>query len=156
VSRRTSAVKRIPTADPKYNDVLVSRLINTIMRGGKKTVAEKIVYGAFDQITGQVGRDGLEVFHEAMENLRPMVEVQSRRVGGASYQVPIEVRADRRTALALRWLVQYAQTRSGRSMQIKLAQEIADAAGKAGAAFKKREDTHRMAEANRAFAHFRF
>jgi len=156
VSRRTSAIKRIPVSDPKYGDVLVARLINVIMRDGKKTVAEGIVYGAFDQVAGQTGRDGVEVFRDALENLRPMVEVQSRRVGGASYQVPIEVRSDRRTALALRWLVQYAQSRSGRSMENKLAQEIADAASKAGAAYKKREDTHRMAEANRAFAHFRF
>jgi len=146
----------VPVADPKYNDVLVARLINVIMHDGKKTVAESIVYGAFDRIGEQTGREGVEVFREAMDNLRPMVEVQSRRVGGASYQVPIEVRTERRTALALRWLVQYAQGRSGRSMEGKLAQEVMDAAGKAGAAYKKREDTHRMAEANRAFAHFRF
>jgi len=143
-------------ADPKYNDVLVARLVNVIMRDGKKTVAEHIVYDAFDQITAQTEREGVEVFREALENLRPAVEVQSRRVGGASYQVPIEVRSDRRTALALRWLVRYAQSRSGKSMVGKLAQELMDAAGKNGAAYKKKEDTHRMAEANRAFAHFRF
>jgi small subunit ribosomal protein S7 len=156
VSRRSSAIKRVPVPDPKYNDVLVARLVNVIMRDGKKTVAEHIVYGAFDRITEQTQREGVEVFREALENLRPAVEVQSRRVGGASYQVPIEVRSDRRTALALRWLVQYAQGRSGKSMVGKLAQELMDAAGKTGAAYKKREDTHRMAEANRAFAHFRF
>jgi small subunit ribosomal protein S7 len=156
VSRRSSAVKRVPMADPKYNDVLVSRLVNVIMQDGKKTVAERIVHGAFAQIESKSGRDGLEVFHEALDNIRPMVEVQSRRVGGASYQVPIEVRAERRTALGLRWLVQYAQSRSGQSMVDKLAGELMDAASKTGAAYKKREDTHRMAEANRAFAHFRF
>jgi small subunit ribosomal protein S7 len=156
VSRRSSAIKRVPVPDPKYNDVLVARLVNVIMKDGKKTVAEHIVYGAFDRITEQTQREGVEVFREALENLRPAVEVQSRRVGGASYQVPIEVRADRRTALALRWLVQYAQARAGKSMVGKLAQELMDAAGKTGAAYKKREDTHRMAEANRAFAHFRF
>lgn len=156
MSRRSSAVKRVPMADPKYNDTLVSRLVNVIMRDGKKTVAERIVHGAFAQIEAKSGRDGLEVFHEALDNIRPMVEVQSRRVGGASYQVPIEVRAERRTALGLRWLVQYAQGRSGQSMVDKLAGELMDAAGKTGAAYKKREDTHRMAEANRAFAHFRF
>ena len=156
MSRRSSAVKRVPVADPKYNDVMVARLVNVIMRDGKKTVAEHIVYDAFDQIAAQTEREGVEVFREALENLRPAVEVQSRRVGGASYQVPIEVRSDRRTALALRWLVRYAQSRSGKSMVGKLAQELMDAANKNGAAYKKKEDTHRMAEANRAFAHFRF
>jgi len=123
---------------------------------GYEADVDVTVYDAFDQITAQTEREGVEVFREALENLRPAVEVQSRRVGGASYQVPIEVRSDRRTALALRWLVRYAQSRSGKSMVGKLAQELMDAAGKNGAAYKKKEDTHRMAEANRAFAHFRF
>ncbi len=156
MSRRTSAQKRVPNPDPKYGDIMVARLVNVIMSDGKKTIAEKIVYRAFDTVTEKLGRDGVEVFHEAMENLRPMVEVQSRRVGGASYQVPIEVRQDRRGALALRWLVQYAQQRAGRTMDDKLAHELMDAVSKTGGAYKKREDTHRMADANRAFAHFRF
>ncbi|MDH4230342.1 MAG: 30S ribosomal protein S7 [Nitrospirota bacterium] len=156
MSRRSSAQKRVPIPDPKYGDVLVARLVNVIMRQGKKSIAEGVVYGAFGRIQEKTGRDGREVFEEAMENLRPAVEVQSRRVGGASYQVPIEVRSDRRSALALRWLVQYAQGRAGKSMSEKLSQELMDAAAKTGGAFKKREDTHRMAEANRAFAHFRF
>ncbi|MBI5137252.1 MAG: 30S ribosomal protein S7 [Nitrospirae bacterium] len=156
MSRRSSAEKRVPVAEPKYNDVLVSRIVNVIMRDGKKSVAESIVYNAFDVIAQKTGRDGIEVFREAVENVRPTVEVQSRRVGGASYQVPIEVRPDRRTALALRWIVRYAQGRAGRSMHGKLAQELMDAMNRTGGAYKKREDTHRMAEANRAFAHFRF
>jgi len=156
MSRRSSAVKRVPLAEPKYNDVLVARMVNVIMKDGKKSVAETIVYDAFDVITEKLGREGIEVFREAVENVRPTVEVQSRRVGGASYQVPIEVRPDRRTALALRWLVKHAQSRSGRSMHGKLAQELMDAVSRTGGAYKKREDTHRMAEANRAFAHFRF
>ncbi len=156
MSRRSSAEKRIPVPDPKYGDVLVARLVNVIMRDGKKSVAERIVYEAFDRAAEKTGRDGLEVFEEALENIRPAVEVQSRRVGGASYQVPIEVRADRRTALALRWLVRFSQSRAGRTMEEKLAYELVDAVNRAGGAYKKREDTHRMAEANRAFAHFRF
>ncbi|MDH5526120.1 MAG: 30S ribosomal protein S7 [Nitrospirota bacterium] len=156
MSRRSSAQKRIPLPDPKYGDVLVASLVNIIMKDGKKGVAESLVYSAFDRIQEKVGRDGREVFEEAMENLRPTVEVQSRRVGGASYQVPMEVRNERRTALALRWLVRYAKERSGKSMHEKLAQELMDAVGKTGGAYKKREDTHRMADANRAFAHFRF
>jgi len=156
MSRRSSAVKRVPLAEPKYNDVLVARMVNVIMRDGKKSVAETIVYNAFDVIAEKMGREGIEVFREAVENISPTVEVQSRRVGGASYQVPIEVRPDRRTALALRWLVKHAKSRAGRSMHGKLAQELMDAVNRTGGAYKKREDTHRMAEANRAFAHFRF
>ncbi len=156
MSRRSSAVKRVPVPEPKYNDVLVARMMNVIMKDGKKGVAERIVYDAFDMIAEKMSREGIEVFREAVEAVRPAVEVQSRRVGGASYQVPIEVRQDRRTALALRWIVRYATSRSGRSMAGKLAQELMDAANQTGGAFKKKEDTHRMAEANRAFAHFRF
>ncbi len=156
MSRRSSAIKRVPVAEPKYNDILVSRLMNVIMKDGKKTVAEKVVYRAFDLVTGKMEKEGIEVFREAVENVRPQVEVQSRRVGGASYQVPIEVRQERRTALALRWIVRYAQSRSGKTMYEKLAHELMDAANKTGGAYKKREDTHRMADANRAFAHFRF
>jgi len=156
MSRRTAAIKRIPIADPKYNDVLVARMVNVIMSDGKKSVAEQIVYRAFDEINEKMGREGIEVFREAVEAIRPAVEVQSRRVGGASYQVPIEVRPDRRTALALRWLVRYASARAGREMHTKLAQELMDSVNRTGGAYKKREDTHRMAEANRAFAHFRF
>ena len=156
MSRRSSAVKRVPLAEPKYNDVLVARLVNVIMKDGKKSIAEAIVYDAFDVITEKMDREGIEVFREAVESIRPTVEVQSRRVGGASYQVPIEVRPDRRTALALRWLVKHAKSRAGRSMYGKLAQELMDAVNRTGGAYKKREDTHRMAEANRAFAHFRF
>jgi small subunit ribosomal protein S7 len=156
MSRRSSAVKRVPLAEPKYKDVLVARMVNVIMKDGKKSVAETIVYNAFDVITEKMGREGIEVFREAVENISPTVEVQSRRVGGASYQVPIEVRPDRRTALALRWLVKHAKSRAGRSMYSKLAQELMDAVNRTGGAYKKREDTHRMAEANRAFAHFRF
>ncbi|MFQ5508717.1 MAG: 30S ribosomal protein S7 [Leptospirillia bacterium] len=156
MSRRSSAQKRVPLPDPKYMDVLVARLVNVIMKDGKKGVAEGIVYRAFDLVSEKMGRDGKEVFEEALENIRPTVEVQSRRVGGASYQVPIEVRADRRTALGLRWLVRHAVSRAGRSMHEKLAHEMMDAVNKTGGAYKKREDTHRMADANRAFAHFRF
>lgn len=142
--------------DARYNDKLISKLINVIMRKGKKSIAEKICYQAFDAIKTKTGNDALKIFKTAVDNVRPMVEVKSRRVGGASYQVPVDIRPNRRMALALRWLTQYAQQRSGKSMQEKLAAEILDASNNTGGAIKKKEDTHRMAEANKAFAHYRW
>ena len=155
--RRREIQKRQWLPDPKYNDKLVSRLMNVIMKDGKKSVAEKIVYGAFDEIEKRSSEENpVEVFHQAIENIKPNFEVKSRRVGGATYQVPIEVREDRRVALALRWLVSYARRRPGTTMREKLAQEISDANNRRGQAYKNREDTHRMAEANKAFAHYRW
>lgn len=142
--------------DPKYNSKLVAKFINHVMRKGKKSLAERIVYGAFDLINQRTGKDPLEVFHQALENVRPIVEVKSRRVGGATYQVPVEVRPDRQNTLAMRWIVAYAKLRSERTMIQKLAGELLDAAQNRGGAVKKREDTHRMAEANKAFAHYRW
>jgi small subunit ribosomal protein S7 len=154
--RKRRAVKRDVLADPMYNSKLVTKLINTIMIDGKKGVAQTILYNAFDMIKEKTGKDPMEVFEAAMENIKPVLEVKSRRVGGANYQVPIEVRADRAQALGLRWLVQYARLRGGHSMAENLANEIMDASEGTGAAVKKREDTHRMAEANKAFAHYRW
>ena len=154
--RKRRAVKRDVLADPMYNSKLVTKLINTIMIDGKKGVAQTILYNAFDMIKEKTGKDPMEVFEAAMENIKPVLEVKSRRVGGANYQVPIEVRADRAQALGLRWLVQYARLRGGHSMAENLANEIIDASEGTGAAVKKREDTHRMAEANKAFAHYRW
>ena len=154
--RKRRAVKRDVLADPMYNSKLVTKLINTIMIDGKKGVAQTILYNAFDMIKEKTGKDPMEVFEAAMENIKPVLEVKSRRVGGANYQVPIEVRADRAQALGLRWLVQYARLRGGHSMAENLANEIIDASNGTGAAVKKREDTHRMAEANKAFAHYRW
>ena len=154
--RKRRAVKRDVLADPIYNSKLVTKLINTIMIDGKKGVAQTILYDAFDMIKEKTGKDPMEVFEAAMENIKPVLEVKSRRVGGANYQVPIEVRADRAQALGLRWLVQYARLRGGHSMAENLANEIIDASEGTGAAVKKREDTHRMAEANKAFAHYRW
>lgn len=154
--RKRRADKRDVLADPIYNSKLVTKLINQIMLDGKKGTAQKILYEAFDIIKEKTNKDQMEVFEAAMENIKPALEVKSRRVGGANYQVPIEVRGDRSQALALRWLVNYARLRGGHSMAENLANEIIDASEGTGAAVKKREDTHRMAEANKAFAHYRW
>lgn len=154
--RKKVTSKREVHPDLKYNDKLVSRFINVIMRKGRKTTAESICYGALDIIKEKTGNDPLKVFKSAMDNIKPLVEVKSRRVGGASYQVPVDVRPARRVALALRWLSQYAKQRGGKSMKEKLAGELLDALNNTGGAVKKKEDTHRMAEANKAFAHFRW
>lgn len=148
--------QRTVAPDPRYNDKLVSKLVNVLMRKGKKSTAEKICYQAFDTVKAKTGNEALKVFKSAVDNVKPMLEVKSRRVGGASYQVPVDIRPNRRLALALRWLTQYAQQRSGKSMQEKLAAEILDASNNTGGAIKKKEDTHRMAEANKAFAHYRW
>jgi small subunit ribosomal protein S7 len=153
--RRRAEPREIPP-DPKYGDVLVAKLINKVMRDGKKTIARKIVYNAFEIIKQKTGQDPLEVFKKAVENVKPILEVRPRRVGGATYQVPIEVRPERSISLALRWIVQYARERKGKPMMVKLAEEIMAAARNEGMAVKKREDTHKMAEANKAFAHFRW
>ena len=143
-------------ADPIYNSKLVTKLINSIMLDGKKGVAEKIVYGAFDKVAEKTGREALEVFEEALGNIMPVLEVKARRVGGATYQVPLEVRPERRQTLGLRWITLYARQRSERTMRERLAAEIMDAVNKTGGAVKKCDDTHKMAEANKAFAHFRY
>lgn len=154
--RRREVPKRPVLPDPVYGDELVTRLMNIIMLDGKKAVAESIVYGAFETIQDRTREDPIKIFHRALENCQPMVEVKSRRVGGATYQVPVEVRPRRRTALALRWLVRYARSRPGKTMRDKLANELIEAAHNRGSAVKKRDDTHRMAEANKAFAHYRW
>ncbi len=154
--RRGSVVKRDVLPDPMYNSKLVTRLINNIMLDGKRGVAQKIVYSAFDIIEKKTGKEPLEVFKAALENIMPVLEVKARRVGGATYQVPIEVRADRRQTLGLRWLTLYSRKRSEKTMKERLAAEIIDATNSLGGAAKKREDTHKMAEANKAFAHFRW
>jgi small subunit ribosomal protein S7 len=154
--RKRRAEKRDVLADPIYESKVVTRLINTIMKDGKKGTAEKILYGAFDTVKERTGNDPIEVFEKAMENIKPALEVKSRRVGGSNLQVPIEVNDERSQALALRWLVQYARLRNGKSMAENLANEIIDASNGIGGAVKKREDTHRMAEANKAYAHFRW
>ena len=148
--------KREVLADPMYNNVVVTKLINNIMLDGKKGVAQKIVYGAFDRVAEKTGRPALEVFEEAMNNVMPVLEVKARRIGGATYQVPIEVRPDRRQALALRWLTLYSRKRSEKTMKERLANEILDASNNTGASVKKKEDMHKMAEANKAFAHYRW
>ena len=153
--RRKQAEKRIPTPDPIYGDVTVAKFIAAIMRDGKKSVAQKLVYGSFDSIEERSGEPGVEVFRKAVNNVAPLVEVRSRRVGGATYQVPIEVRPERRTSLAFRWLIQYARQRGDKSMSNRLAAELMAASKGEGGAVKKKYDTHRMAEANKAFAHFR-
>ena len=153
--RRREVPKRDILPDPKFGNVEVSKFVNAIMQSGKKSVAERIVYGAFDIITTKAGKNPLEVFSAAMGNVRPMVEVKSRRVGGANYQVPVEVRAERRLTLGIRWMVNYSRLRSERTMEERLAGELMDAFNNTGAAVKKKEDTHKMAEANKAFAHFR-
>ena len=154
--RKRRATKRDVLADPIYNSKLVTKLVNRLMYDGKKGVAQTILYDAFDMIKEKTGSEPMEVYEKALENLKPALEVKSRRVGGANYQVPIEVRPDRSEALALRWLVNYARLRGGHSMAENLANEIIDASNGVGAAVKKREDTHRMAEANKAFAHYRW
>jgi small subunit ribosomal protein S7 len=154
--RRREVPKREALPDPKYHNQDVTKFMNVIMTGGKKSVAERIVYGAFDQIAKKGGKDALEVFGQALQNVRPMVEVKSRRVGGANYQVPVEVRPVRRTALAMRWLREAARKRGEKSMAARLAGELQEAAENRGGAVKKREEVHRMAEANKAFAHYRF
>ena len=143
-------------ADPMYNSKVVTKLINNIMLDGKKSTAQKIVYGAFNKVEEKSGKPALEVFEEAMNNVMPVLEVKARRIGGATYQVPIEVRADRRQALALRWLTMYSRQRGEKTMEERLANEILDAANNTGASVKKKEDMHKMAEANKAFAHYRF
>ena len=154
--RRGFIAKRDVLPDPMYKSKLVTRLINNVMLDGKKGVSQKIVYGAFDIISEKTGKDPLEVFEQAMENIMPVLEVKSRRVGGATYQVPIEVRPQRRTTLGLRWLTKYSRLRSEKTMKERLANEILDAVNGNGGAAKKREDTHKMAEANKAFAHYRW
>ena len=154
--RRGNIARRDVLPDPLYNSKLVTRLINNIMLDGKKGVAQKIVYGAFDIVKEKTGKDPLEAFEQAMENIMPVLETKTRRVGGANYQVPMEVRPARRQTLGLRWLTAYARARGERTMAERLAGEIMDAANNSGSAVKKREDTHKMAEANKAFAHFRW
>jgi len=154
--RKRRAVKRDVLADPMYNSKLVTKLINQMMYDGKKGTSQTILYSAFDIIKEKTNQEPMEVFEKAIENIKPALEVKSRRVGGANYQVPIEVRGDRSQALALRWLVNYSRLRGGHSMAENLANEIVDASNGTGAAVKKREDTHRMAEANKAFAHYRW
>ena len=154
--RKRRAVKRDVLADPMYNSKLVTKLINQIMQDGKKGTAQKILYQAFDIIKEKTGKDPIEVYNQAIENIKPALEVKTRRVGGSNYQVPIEVSDERAQTLALRWLVNYAKLRNGKGMAENLANEIIDAANETGGAVKKREDTHKMAEANKAFAHYRW
>lgn len=154
--RKGPVPRREVIEDPVYNSVLVSRLINKVMKDGKKGVAERIVYEALETVREKSGKDPMEVFEAALKNIMPVLEVKARRVGGANYQVPVEVRPERRTTLGIRWLVNYARLRGEKTMQEKLANEILDAANNTGAAVKKREDTHKMAEANKAFAHYRW
>ena len=154
--RKGHVAKRNVLPDPIYNSVLVTRLINSVMLDGKKGVAQQIIYGAFDRVSKATGRDPLEVYNQALENIMPQLEVRSRRVGGANYQVPVEVKPERAQALAFRWLAQYARLRGGHSMAENLANEIIDASNGTGASVKKKDDTHKMAEANKAFAHYRF
>jgi small subunit ribosomal protein S7 len=156
MSRRHRAEKRQVLPDARYGDQVITRFMNQVMYQGKKSVAEQIVYGALETVSQKSKRPAAEVFHEALENVAPSVEVRSRRVGGATYQVPVEVRPERRQALAIRWLIEYARARSENTMQERLAAEMLDASHGRGSAVKKREDTHRMAEANRAFSHYRW
>ncbi len=154
--RRRVVAKRQILADPKFSSQDISKFVNVMMTSGKKSVAERIIYGAFDQVKIKSGKDPLEVFSLALDNIRPVVEVKSRRVGGANYQVPVEVRPSRRSALAMRWLRDAARKRGEKSMDLRLAAEILEASDNKGSAMKKREEVHRMAEANKAFSHFRF
>jgi small subunit ribosomal protein S7 len=156
MSRRHRAEKREVLPDPKFGDIVLTKFMNNLMYDGKKSVAEGIVYGAFDRIEQRGGNDPVRVFHEALDNVKPQVEVRSRRVGGATYQVPVEVRPDRAQALAIRWLIGAARGRSEFTMTERLANELMDAASNRGAAVRKREDTHRMADANKAFSHYRW
>jgi small subunit ribosomal protein S7 len=156
VPRRGNVPKREVLPDPLYNSVLVTKLINSIMLDGKKGVAQKVVYGAFDIIKEKTGNDPMDVYTQALENIMPSLEVKARRVGGATYQVPVEVRPARRQTLGLRWLTTYSRARSEKTMKERLAAELMDASNNTGAAVKKREDTHKMAESNKAFAHYRW
>ena len=156
MSRRHRAEKREINPDAKYGDVVLTKFMNSLMLHGKESIAEKILYAALDQVESKISRNPVEVFHEALENVMPAVEVRSRRVGGATYQVPVEVRADRKAALAIRWLIAAARARGENTMVDRLAGEFLDAVNNRGNAVKKREDTHRMAEANRAFSHYRW
>jgi len=156
MARDKAAKKRTTAPDPMYRDDLVSRFVNAVMRDGKKSLSQRIVYDSFDVIEERTGEPGLEVFKKAVNNVAPLVEVRSRRVGGATYQVPIEVRPDRRVTLAFRWIIQYARARKEKSMANRLASELINAARGEGGAVKKKDDTHRMAESNKAFAHFSF
>ena len=154
--RKGPAPKRQILPDPKFNSKVLARFINKLMICGKKSTAERVIYAAFEIVAEKTGRDPMEVFSQALSNAMPLVEVRPRRVGGATYQVPMEVRPDRRQAMGMRWLIGYARSRGGRSMEEKLAGELLDASNNTGAAIKKREDTHKMAEANKAFAHYRW
>jgi small subunit ribosomal protein S7 len=154
--RRREVRKREILPDPKYHDILISKFINGIMRRGKKSLGERIFYGAFDIIKDRTHSDPVKIFSQAMENVKPLIEVRPRRVGGATYQVPVEVRPARKIALAIRWVIGFAKQRSEKAMEEKLAGELIDAANNKGAAIKKKEDTHKMAEANKAFAHYRW
>jgi small subunit ribosomal protein S7 len=156
MSRRRAAIKREVLPDAKFGDMVLTKFINCLMYEGKKSVAETIVYTAFDRIAKRTGADPVKVFHDALANVRPAIEVRSRRVGGATYQVPVEVRADRGQALAIRWLIGSSRARSENSMEERLSGELLDASNNRGAAVKKREDTHRMADANKAFSHYRW
>ena len=156
MSRRRAAVKREVLPDAKYGDTILTKFINSLMFEGKKSVAERIIYGALDRVQGRGGRNAIDIFHEALTNVRPALEVRSRRVGGATYQVPTEVRADRSQALAIRWLINAARKRTEKTMEERVSSELSDAWNNRGSAVKKREDTHKMAEANRAFAHYRW
>jgi small subunit ribosomal protein S7 len=156
MSRRRKAEKRELNPDPKFNDVVVSKFMNSIMKQGKKSVAERIVYGALDRMQSRAKSDPIQLFRQALDNVMPAVEVRSRRVGGATYQVPVEVRNERRQALAIRWLITAARGRNEKTMEERLSGELLDAANNRGTAVKKREDTHKMAEANRAFSHYRW
>jgi small subunit ribosomal protein S7 len=156
MSRRHSAEKREVLPDAKYGDTVLTKFMNNLMHDGKKSVAEGIVYGAMERVQQKLRREPIEVFHEALDNIKPSVEVRSRRVGGATYQVPVEVRPERREALAIRWLIKASRARNEHTMEERLAGELADAANMRGAAVKKREDTHKMADANKAFSHYRW
>nr|WP_321456642.1 30S ribosomal protein S7 [uncultured Cohaesibacter sp.] len=156
MSRRHSAEKRVINPDPKFGDIVISKFMNSIMLDGKKSVSESIVYGALEAVEGKLKQDPVEVFHTALENVMPQVEVRSRRVGGATYQVPVDVRSERKQALAIRWIIAAARNRNERTMIDRLSGELLDAFNNRGSAVKKREDTHRMAEANRAFSHYRW
>jgi small subunit ribosomal protein S7 len=154
--RRREVAKRVILPDPKFGDRMLAKFVNAIMLDGKKSTAEAIVYGAFDLVAERSSEEPLEIFKKAMENVRPMLEVKSRRVGGSTYQVPVEVRSERRTALAIRWIIGYARKRGEKTMGERLAGELLDAAANRGTSVKKKEDTHRMADANKAFAHYRW
>ena len=156
MSRRNAAVKRTVLPDPKFNSIVVAKLINQVMMSGKKSIAQQIVYSAFDKAGEKLGMEGLDVFSKALENVMPVLETKARRVGGSNYQVPVEVRPERRQTLGIRWIVLFARQRSERDMDNKLAGELVDAYNNAGGAVKRKEEMHRMAEANKAFAHFKF